>query len=208
MDYLRSDDAFTYQNQEPGSPLKKRDGLITLLAVLHVISGCWRLYQENRIVGMYVHYSLHPDSNVRLMGPPLPLLALGNLTILFILAAGVGLWLNAKWGWWLTGFVYSYAVTQAIYMIVMSFIRKDELQQLGISFDLQPYQRNLVIYSLLFCYLQTNRVLKSFGLPESAQFRWKSIAMQVGAALASLVVTTVLSLLILTTFGRSVPYIE
>ena len=208
MDYLRPDDAFTYQNHDPGSPLKKRDGLIALLAVIHVISGCWRLYRANHILFLYLDYSTYDDPAMSLWGPPLPSVALENLTVLSILAAGVGLWLNAKWGWWLTGFVYSYVVLQAVYMIVMWSIRKDQLQQSGMQFDLEPYLRNLVIYSLLLCYLQTSRVLRSFGFTPSARLRWKSIAAQFGAAIVALIIMTLLAIFILMRFGSSVPYIE
>jgi len=148
------------------------------------------------------------DPNARLWGPPIPLVVLANLTVVFILAAGVGLWLNEKWGWWLTGFVYCYAVIQAIYMIVMWQVRKDDLLHQGIAFDLQPYFRNLVIYSLLLWYLRSKRVLKSFDLPRSPRFCWTSIAAQFGAAIAGVTITTLLSIFIVAAFGQSVPYIE
>jgi hypothetical protein len=208
MSSLGRDDAFAYQSHDPGSPPRRRDVVISIIAVIHVVAGCWRLYQENHIFLTYLDMTAIDDPNVRLWGPPIPLVMLANLTVLFILAAGLGLWLNAKWGWWLTGFVYCYVVVQAVYLIVMWQVRKDYLLHQGIAFDFQRYFVNLVIYSLLLWYLRSKRVLKSLDLPRSPRFIWTSIAAQFGAASAGVTITTLLSIFIVATFGQSVPYIE
>ena len=66
----------------------------------------------------------------------------------------------------------------------------------------------LVIGLLLFSYLLSNRVLRSFGLDATSRFRFKSAALILAASLAALATTALLSTLIISTYGRSVPWIQ
>lgn len=179
---------------------------MTFVGVLQTLSGCWRLYQENRAVGLYLHYSLYEDPKLQIWGPPLPLVALANVTALLVLAGGIGLCLRAKWGWWIAGFTYSYSVLLSAYMLATSFARGADLVAAGETINVQRFPGLLVICSLLLWYLHSKRVRKSFRLPETAPFRWKAVGIQFGAALLALVVSTLLSYLILSTYGRIVPY--
>jgi lysylphosphatidylglycerol synthetase-like protein (DUF2156 family) len=208
MESLSRDAAFENLMHDPGSPVRKWDVVIRLLAAWHIIKGCWLFYFENQVIWYYLKYSAYEDAKVGVWGPPWPTIALGNLVALTVVAAGVGMALGKKWGWWLAGFLYMCAVLLAIYTISMSYIRTDELRQLQIQTVLTPFVRNLVIYPFLIVYLYTRRALRSFGLTPSAGFRSKALATQIGAAIVWLIISALLMYWILTHFGRSVPYLE
>jgi hypothetical protein len=208
METLSPDAAFQYQKDDPGQKLiRTRDPLVVVIAVLHLLRACWFLYVENRPLFYYLDYASQDDPDLTLYGPPFPMIALGNLTAIVILAAGIGLLARMKWGWWLAEFTYAYGFVGAVYLIGFIGVRHDELQQMGVDYDAGRYYFGFIIYLLLFAYLQTNKVLRSFDLMPSNRFRIMSIAILLAAAVATYAATLMFSSFIYSTYGTSVPYI-
>lgn len=185
-----------------------RDPFVMLLGIAHLFRTVWSFIQENRPIFTYLDLTAEADPGVSMWGPPLPILFLANLVVLTILVAGIGLLANMRWGWYLAEFCYGYAILRAVYMIVATTLRSDELQQLGIELNLSREYGALTIYPLLFAYFLTNRVLRSFGFDLTNRFRLKAVAGILAAALLTLTVTTLLSFWIISTFGQSVPWID
>jgi hypothetical protein len=196
----------TLNDTLPQSKPTRRDLPITVIAVLQILGSVYRLYHRNYAIGLYLYYSGYEDAKIQIYGSPWPMIALENVQLLLALALGIGLLLRTQWGWWLAGFGYLFEVVQAIYLIAMTIIRKDELLQAGIDFDLQPYAKNLLIFSALLYYLYCSRVLRSFELPPTMRFRFKALGIQFGATIAALIISTALAYLIITNYGAQVPY--
>lgn len=195
----------------PGKPLSAfrqphHDIGVSFLAVIHIFRACWRLYQTDRILWWYVYYQIWPNEKLTIYGPPFTMLLLVSSCELIVLAAGAGMLFSARWGWWLAGFVYSYVIVRAIYMITVTFIRQDELQQAGQSIDYAGYVYQIFLFAALLMYLYSGRALRHFNLQDVR--KRKSAAIQFAVAISVLVLTTVISAMILLTQGTSVPWTE
>lgn len=198
-------DAKAASVNSPSRSRRRREGGIIVLGILHIISGCWRLYHENKFLGYGLYYK-STLGNVEVYGKPVALLALDDTANLAILAAGIGLLFSARWGWWLAGFIYSYVVCRSIYMIAATFLNREELQQAGQTVDYSGYVYSMAIFAVLLYVLYRERVLRSFGLEDIG--KGKTLGIQIGLAILALAATTLLVVVIILEQGTLVPYFE
>ncbi len=183
-------------------PLQRRYGYawpaIGLLGFIATLRACGVLFVTNRGF-VYAAYLRLTGDDTQLFGPPIPMVVLENLALIVLLASGIGLLFRAKWGWWLTGFVYGYIVCRSIYMMVMLGIRGEELPETGDLFWDLGFGVKIVVFAALVYFLYSRSVLELFGLPGIPKL--KVVTVQVLSALLALILTTMIASMIIWTYG-------
>ncbi len=183
-------------------PLQRRYGYawptIGFLAIITILRACGVLFVTNRGF-VYAAYLRLTGDDMQLFGPPVPMMVLENLMLIVLLASGIGLVLRAKWGWWLTGFVYAFIVCRSIYMMVMLGIRGEELQQTGDLIGDLGFSVKIVIFAALVYFLYRRSVLDLFGLSDIPKVKVATV--QVLSALLTLILTAMFASVIIWNYG-------
>jgi hypothetical protein len=126
------------------------------------------------------------------LAPVLLVIGVGFLALLAI-AAGVGMWLGRKWGWWLGTFYYVYAIARNAAALVTVANMADELAAgpHGPGYYYVKHAGRIVVHLLILLYFFKGNVLHYFGLEKLS--KWKSISALVGVCLAIVGVFTVVA---------------
>jgi hypothetical protein len=121
----------------------------------------------------------------------LSMLFLGALT----LAAGVGMWRGAAWGWWLAGFYYVYAIYRNANALLVISSMADQLagEARGPGYYYVKHVGRVVTHSLVLFYLFRESVLAYFGLDQLDKRR---ALVQLAKPIAVLVVVQLLMTLL------------
>lgn len=120
-------------------------------------------------------------SGLPLTVPPTILL----VSILFLgglgIAAGIGLWLAKKWGWWLAAFYFLYAFTRAVIDLVLPASAGVDASRSWLSAAL-----GIFLCVVVLLYLYSREILAHFHLDKFP--RWISLSiLLVAAALLAVV---------------------
>lgn len=80
------------------------------------------------------------------------------------LSSSVGLWLGARWGWWIAAFYYVWAVlgVMADFLLTMSVLSQMDAETIVVALAGKLIQ--LVIHALILAYLFKRNVLAYFRL--------------------------------------------
>ena len=106
-------------------------------------------------------------------------------------AAGVGLWIGSKWGWWLAAFYFMFNVVRHAFslVLVMVLVAQDLLPDRDVESDLFKYGFGIVFGLLLFAYCFKANVLQFFGLTAISKAKAIAILAAVSIALSGAVFT-------------------
>jgi hypothetical protein len=166
---------------------RTRPTLVSILAVLHIISGAGILF-------ILVRYS----SRLATLGGPMgasPLFL--NLSILFLgalgLASGIGMWRGAEWGWWLAGLYYVYGIYRNANAVFLISSMANELagEARGPGYYYFKHTARVFTHALVLFYLFRDRVLAYFGLQQLEKAR---ALVRLAAPVAVLIVIQLLAL--------------
>ena len=153
---------------------------VTLLAILQLIGGVLFLGVQFLIL---IKFNAMNDI-LRPAGMSLVLLSLGVMLLATLsIASGIGMWLGAKWGWWLASFYYVYGIFRggtALYTIVTL---ADKLQggSRGPEYYIAKHSVHIIVYLLLLLYLFKDEVLEFFGLDGLS--KGKAVGVLIGSGL-------------------------
>lgn len=159
--------AAPYRPEEALPVPRTRPKVVSILAVLHILSGVALLVmiagfgrQLGAIGSMWGTSPLFAQ---------LSMLFLGVLT----LAAGVGMWRGAAWGWWLAAFYYVYAIYRNANALLLISGMADQLvgEARGPGYYYVKHVGRVVTHSLVLFYLFRESVLAYFGLDQLAKGR-------------------------------------
>lgn len=140
----------------------KRPIGITILAVLYFLSGL-------AILGMQVAFYRQLNEGLGNVGVSAVVAQLGILFLAALgLAAGTGMWLAKRWGWWLGAFYLTYSVARSINALIAL---PGLLEAVGGSAGSGAkyyikYGGRVVIHSLICWYFFTPKVEAYFGVAD------------------------------------------
>jgi hypothetical protein len=80
------------------------------------------------------------------------------------LSSGVGMWLGARWGWWIASFYYVWAVLGVVADFLLTMSQISQFDPLNIAIGLAGKLVQLVIHALILAYLFKRNVRAFFRL--------------------------------------------
>lgn len=170
---------------------------IAILSVLHCIGG---VILAVLAVAFPVFAAKEPELREVLssIGVPFPLLIVGIVVLVALtLGSGIGMWIGAKWGWYLGSFYYVYSVIRSILAIynthlLFETLPPDEVAAMprGIEFYYFKFGFRAVVHALIYLYFFKVNVLEYFGLKEIS--RWKVVVIESGICVAIAVAASLL----------------
>jgi hypothetical protein len=169
------------------SPVKPRRGTtprpvgISILAVLHFIGGIL-LFGSQFL--LFANLQAMEES-LRAIGIPPVLLIIGVMFLAVLaIASGVGMWMGAKWGWWLASFYYVYSIFRNGSALLTVVAMADQLEggSRGPEYYMIKHGVRIIVHFLLFLYFFKGNVLEFFGLETLS--KPKAIGVLVGICIA------------------------
>lgn len=166
---------------EPRRGTTPRPGGISILAVLHFIGGILLFGTQFLLFAnlQAMEESLHA------IGIPPVLLIIGVMFLAVLaIASGVGMWMGAKWGWWLASFYYVYSIFRegSALPTVVAMANQLEGGSRGPEYYIIKHGVRIIVHFLLFLYFFKGNVLEFFGLETLS--KPKAIGVLVGICIA------------------------
>lgn len=160
---------------------------ISILAALHFVGGII-LFGGQFL--LFANLQAMEDS-LRSVGMP-PALLIAGVMFLAVLAtaSGVGMWIGAKWGWWLGSFYYVYSIFRngSALLTIVAMSDQFEGNSRGIEYYLIKHIGRIVVHALLFLYFFKGSVLGFFGMKDLNKAT--AIAIPVGICIAVMAATS------------------
>lgn len=120
-------------------------------------------------LGSFLTPVLYPET-LKGSSNAFPLIALSVTIALVVLAflAGLGLYLNKKWGWWLASFYYTYGIFRLSLTMIFAFIFliKGIKTNHGPFYYILKYSLKLSVSIMFLIYLFSSDILNRFDLSE------------------------------------------
>jgi hypothetical protein len=170
--------------------MRKRPIGISILAVLYIIGGIGVLGIQLFMGGVLTQaFNLIGISSISAV---ISLLFLGILG----LAAGIGMWLGKKWGWWLGAFYLMYSVARNInaLIIIPNLVEQFGTPESGLAKYYIKHCGRIILHSLLVLYFFKSNVEVYFQV-ENLNV-WKRFLKLFGAtitAMGAAIVSSILS---------------
>ncbi|MEQ8788655.1 MAG: hypothetical protein RIC55_20260 [Pirellulaceae bacterium] len=165
---------------------------VTILAVLHLLGGALLFVSQFLLLANLDTL----DESFQAIGIS-PVLVLGGLMLLACLAtaSGVGMWIGAKWGWWLASFYYVYSVFRNASAMMTIVAMTNSLAAIGLGPEeyLLKHAGRMLIHFLLLLYFFKSNVLYYFGLEQFNKA--KAIGILVGICLGIAATTWTIGLI-------------
>ena len=161
---------------------------ISILAVLHFIGGV--------LLSIAAVYGVMNSGDPRFaealatigVSPLLVLLAVLLLIVLSV-ASAIGMWIGARWGWYLGSFYYSYAIVRNILALVTIGILADSIPDADPARPLTgpggyfaKYSIRLVISLLIYLYFFNANIRSYFRLETVS--KWPAVLIQAAICIA------------------------
>jgi hypothetical protein len=158
---------------------------ISILSVLHFLGGVVLLILA---AAFPILTANKPEiaEGMAAVGIPLPLLIAG-IVFLAVLAigSGIGMWIGAKWGWYLGSFYYMYSVVRNILAFLNVYLLVDQMPAAevaamtrGPEYHYFKFGGRVVIHALIFLYFFKGNVVEHFGLKDTSG--WKVLLIEFG----------------------------
>jgi hypothetical protein len=156
---------------------------ISILSILHILGG---VLLAGLMVASPFIFSREPEIAARLsdMGIPLVLLYVGILFLTVLtLGSGIGMWIGAKWGWYL-GLLYNmYSTIRNLFALLHVYLLVDPTaaEEMGASSRGPEYYYfkfavRAVIHSLILLYFFKGNVVNYFGIKD--RNNWKILLVE------------------------------
>lgn len=146
---------------------------ISILSVLHFLGGA-ALAVLAGVLPMMAARKPEIAETLATIGMPLPLLIAGILFLASLaIGSAVGMWIGAKWGWYLGSFYYVYSVIRNLLAIVSVYLLVGQLKpeeladaHRGPEYHYLKFSIRAVIHTLIYVYFFKRNVLEYFGLTQ------------------------------------------
>lgn len=164
---------------------------VSILAVLHLLGGVVLFGMQ-----FWLYAKLGDlEGALRSIGitPIMVILGVMFLSVITI-GSGVGIWIGAKWGWWLASFYYIYSVFRNASTILAVLAMSDQLQgeDRGVAYYIIKHGGRIVVHSLLFMYFFKSNVLAFFGLENLSKA--KAVGILISICIGFMVVMSAIGL--------------
>ena len=145
---------------------------ISILSILHFVGGV-ALAVLAAVLPMIAAGQPEIAETLATIGLPLPLLIAG-IFFLAALAIGsaVGMWIGARWGWYLGSFYYVYSIIRNLLAIVTVYYLAAELKaedfgaSRGPDYHYFKFGVRALIHALIYIYFFKSNVLEYFRLTQ------------------------------------------
>lgn len=168
---------------------RRRPVGIVLVALVHLVNGVFIAGQR---AYMLVNVYSTSEGPVTMSGPFKAML-FGEVTITVVaIASAVGLYIGAKWGWWLGAFHWTWRISREVLLPLVATVLAGLSSEFvnGAHIDIFRTISPLVIQGLLLLYFFHGSVLSYFGL--TAIWKMWAILALFGAGFLTALVLNVL----------------
>jgi hypothetical protein len=175
---------------EPERGATDRPVGVSILAVLHIGGGIllfgaqFLLFANLAAIG----------ESLRSIGIPPLLLIIGVMFLAVLtIASGVGMWIGAKWGWWLASFYYVYSIFRNGSAVLTVISMADQLDggSRGPEYYMIKHGGRIIVHFLLLLYFFKGNVLEYFRL--TTLNKATAIGILAGICIAMTVATSAIS---------------